>query len=452
MADNISKLSILGRAAYFGTVLVILASAFPVAGASERWSRGAFVAAIAILGVLRCMDGLAHSRFRIAEPGLLLPLVGVVVLAGIQLAPFPSGIALSLDRYETWTFMMTIAALGVSFEILLNYTDAKRTLRVLVALVLTIAIGSSLYGLGLEAFSNSEQTIAGDAPYQPQSYAQFLNRNHFALLVEMGLGLLLGILLKASLRPLQKFAGGLVVAFLGYSVVAAGSRSSVVSLVGMAIMAVFVHVMTSSKFGKKVHVLPPSEHKPPKKMVPKFVLATGLAVLVFASILVLVASIADDQLIRRIERIDNEVGSVNQSRENRAAIWRSTIELIKARPILGSGFGAYSVAITEFDRSNGRFVLEQAHNEYLEILANGGVVAAVLFSVFGVMVANRMIRNMRSRDKFRRACCFGSLVGIFGVVIHSTVDFGLHLLVNSLVFVVLIVIGVSIVRKPDAAI
>jgi O-antigen ligase len=450
LTDPISKLSILGRAAYLGTALVILGSATPLGGAGEQWGRGCFVAAVAVLGVVRCIDGLAHSRFRIAEPILLLPLVGVVLLAGFQLAPFLSGKAPSLDRYETWTFMITIAALGVSFEILLHYTDTGRNLRILSALVLAIAIGSSLFGLGLELFSNSEQAIVGDATHQQQSYAQFLNRNHFALLVEMGLGLLLGILLKASLRPLQRLAGWLTVAFLSYSIVAAGSRGGVVSLVGLAIFAAFVHVMTS-KFARRARELPSTEHPAPKKTLPKLVLATGLGVLVFASILVLVASIGDDQLMRRIERIDNEVGSVNQSQENRAAIWRSTIELIGERPVIGSGFGAYSVAITQFDRSNGRFVLEQAHNEYLEILANGGIVAAVLFAIFGVMVAKRTIENMRSRDKFRRACCFGSLIGIFGVMIHNTVDFGLHLLVNSLVFMVLIVIGVSRIRRPGTS-
>ena len=37
----------------------------------------------------------------------------------------------------------------------------------------------------------------------------------------------------------------------------------------------------------------------------------------------------------------------------------------------------------------------------------------------------------------------GACAGLFGVAVHSTVDFGLHVTINSLVFVALIVIAVA---------
>ncbi|HEX6126990.1 MAG TPA: hypothetical protein VFZ23_16575, partial [Pyrinomonadaceae bacterium] len=117
--------------------------------------------------------------------------------------------------------------------------------------------------------------------------------------------------------------------------------------------------------------------------------------------------------------------------------------------LLGSGFGAYQDAITRFDTSPGRYTLEQAHNEYLEVLANGGLAAAIMFGAFGALAGHRMIRNMRSEDTFRRACCFGAIVGIFGVLIHSSVDFGLHVLTNALVIVVLLVIGTANTDKEQ---
>ena len=52
--------------------------------------------------------------------------------------------------------------------------------------------------------------------------------------------------------------------------------------------------------------------------------------------------------------------------------------------------------------------------------------------------------QLRSVDSFRRAVCFGALVGLFGVAVHSLFDFGLHfVVVNSLVFVVLLVLAVA---------
>jgi hypothetical protein len=43
----------------------------------------------------------------------------------------------------------------------------------------------------------------------------------------------------------------------------------------------------------------------------------------------------------------------------------------------------------------------------------------------------------------RRAACLGACIGIAGVAVHSLVDFGLHMLVNALVFTTLIVIATS---------
>jgi len=46
----------------------------------------------------------------------------------------------------------------------------------------------------------------------------------------------------------------------------------------------------------------------------------------------------------------------------------------------------------------------------------------------------------------RRAACLGAAIGIAGVAVHSLVDFGLHAIVNALVFTTLIVIATS---KPQ---
>jgi phosphotransferase system glucose/maltose/N-acetylglucosamine-specific IIC component len=65
---------------------------------------------------------------------------------------------------------------------------------------------------------------------------------------------------------------------------------------------------------------------------------------------------------------------------------------------------------------------------------------------FAVVVFRRIRDNMAAPNRFRRAACFGAAVGISGVAVHSLVDFGLHSIVNALVFTTLIVIATS---KPQ---
>ena len=58
----------------------------------------------------------------------------------------------------------------------------------------------------------------------------------------------------------------------------------------------------------------------------------------------------------------------------------------------------------------------------------------------------RTRENLAARNRFRRAACLGAAIGIAGVAVHSLVDFGLHTIVNALVFTTLIVIATS---KPQ---
>lgn len=442
---------IAGSIAYGGTIVLIFLAAIPF-GTVEPWHKGLVVVAVSCLGLLRVADGLFRGSFRLAEPMLLLPLTGIIGLALVQLIPVADGRPSTLDPYATRSFILVFASLLICAEILFHYTRGERQLRHLVALVLTVAIGSSLFGLVRSVVSGIEPGLLSSYSQPEQSYAQFLNRNHFALLAEMGFGLLTGIILKAGVRARVLFVLLTAAGVLIYSIIASNSRGGLVSLAGMAILAVFVHIITRSDTEtSSVGVRIRRRQGKTKKLLVKIATASAICVVILGMIVTLVVFIGGEAVVTRIEQIDVEVGSLEQSRINRASIWASTAEMIKERPLIGSGFGAYPVAITRFDTSTGRFSLEQAHNDYLEVVANGGVVAAVLMAAFGVLVGIRLFRNMRSPDRYRRASCFGACIGITGVMIHSFVDFGLHVLVNAMLLVVLIVIGTATIDDTGGA-
>src|SRR5262245_8154695 len=102
---NDSSLSVLGKVAYFGALVIVLIFAIPH-GTVEPWAKGALVVAISVLGILRVADGLFAGSFRMAEWRLLLPMIGIAVLAGLQLIPGSSGSPLSADSYETQSFIL----------------------------------------------------------------------------------------------------------------------------------------------------------------------------------------------------------------------------------------------------------------------------------------------------------------------------------------------------------
>ena len=128
----------------------------------------------------------------------------------------------------------------------------------------------------------------------------------------------------------------------------------------------------------------------------------------------------------------------------RSMAWRSSLSIsstLLAIPTVGAGFGAYPVAVTKHHEASGRMAVRQAHNDYLELLASGGLVGAGLVAWFFALLFKRARSALRTPDHFRRSACLGALTGLVGVAVHSVFDFGLHIGVNALCAVVLIVLA-----------
>jgi len=154
--------------------------------------------------------------------------------------------------------------------------------------------------------------------------------------------------------------------------------------------------------------------------------------------------VGGDPLVSRLEVVPGEVRAENADTrrgERRIEIWRATWQLIKAHPVTGVGFGGYWIAIPAYHDASGQVTPQEAHNDYLELLASGGLIGAGLGVWFVIVLIRLALRQLHTADSFRRAACFGALAGLFGIAVHSLVDFGLHITVNALVFAALVVIA-----------
>jgi len=140
--------------------------------------------------------------------------------------------------------------------------------------------------------------------------------------------------------------------------------------------------------------------------------------------------------------------NVNTSRKE---IWSATWQMIKAHPVAGVGFGGYRVAITRYHHASGAMTPQQAHNDYMELLASGGVIGCALVAWFAVVFLKRARQRLHSPDPYYRTACLGKLTGVFGVAVHSFVDFGIHITINTLVLFALIIIAVQgeLVPEPN---
>jgi O-antigen ligase len=153
-----------------------------------------------------------------------------------------------------------------------------------------------------------------------------------------------------------------------------------------------------------------------------------------------------DQLVTKIEDSRQQlITDTSESRQgvSRNEIWKATWQMFLAHPVLGVGMGGYWAAVPAFHDASGSMTPQEAHNDYLELLASGGLVGVALAVWFAVVVLRRTKQNLASPNRFRRAACYGATIGITGVAVHSLMDFGLHTIVNALALTTLIVIATS---------
>ena len=118
--------------------------------------------------------------------------------------------------------------------------------------------------------------------------------------------------------------------------------------------------------------------------------------------------------------------------------------MIRANPVLGVGIGAYETAFPIYSESDGSLRVPQAHNDYLQVIADAGVVGGVLAIWFIAAIFRTVSRGMHSRDPLMAALALGSGGGIFAILVHSIFDFNLQVPSNALLFLLLVAVASSV--------
>jgi O-antigen ligase len=98
-------------------------------------------------------------------------------------------------------------------------------------------------------------------------------------------------------------------------------------------------------------------------------------------------------------------------------------------------------------------VVDHAHNDYLEMLAETGLIGALCSLAFIVLLFRSALANLQSdQSRFLLAVRAGALVACSGLLLHSLVDFNLHIPSNALLFALLAFLATSsLERQPTTS-
>lgn len=431
---------ILDLVIFCGLIVIIGLTAIPY-GTVESWSHASFNVAIFSLGLLWVIQGLLNGSWRLGNVKLFYPVIALVLFAVLQSLSWSqvniAGItvqnSISADAYESWVFAIRLSALGLAGVLAVTFTHTLFRLSALVHAVILVAVLSSIFGI-VRLTMQHDQGFLLPALRYGGGFAQFINKNHFAFLVEAAMGLLVGIALLRKDRSDWLLVYLSAILLLWVALVMSRSRGGLLAVTVQAVCAASLFIFSRTRAARMIENKSRDWKRP--------VVAMGLTIL--AMLVLTVAGVlwlGGDQLTTGVETATIELGSAHPEHEgtNRSDIWRATWRMARAHPIVGAGFGGFWAEVPKYHDASGVQTPQQAHNDYLELLASGGIIGAAIFVWFVVLLI-RKLRAIKESTGFQYGAVWGSILGIVGVGVHSLVEFGLHITINALVFMTLLAI------------
>ena len=295
--------------------------------------------------------------------------------------------------------------------------------------LLAIALGQSVMGF--------QQHLAGQSLEDPGArfaHGTFVNRDHFAALLEGCYGLALGITLALlARRNWKRWVEGRESAI-----------TAVTLLVGAACAAAIV--FSYSRIGILVLAV----------VTASFLLTAFLRNRMAATLLgvagVLAAFTISAAGLRGLHARFAEL-IAQHGDPGRLAIWRDTLRAAPDFLWTGCGLGAFPFVFRRSEPYLPLKGIDHAHSDYLELLVELGLPGALLlFGAISYLFLHTLWKLPSAPDRKVRWATFGCLLGAGGIFLHAAVDFPLQVPAVGAIAAVLLGCGRGLVilrRDPS---
>ena len=430
----------------FGLVAAILIAVGGFGG-TEPVSWGLAEVIVMLLGIL--VLALPSRAPPIASARLMaLPLV-LLAWVGVQWFASRYG-RIGFDTHAIETSGLALATSIVAFFIVREVARQREARIRLVLGLIALGLFEAFYGLaeylaGWEYIWNVPRRF-----YLGSATGTYVNHNHFAGLLEMILPLALGLAFyfwqgawhrsrRQTWSSLVEFISQpeivkcilllLAAAVLLVAIVFSFSRMGMISsLMSLGAMAAIVWI------GRRRSRLPVA--------LILLLLAGGIATTVWLGV---------GPVVEHFEQLPQNEPLVSATR-GRVAVWNDSLKLIRAHPWTGVGLGCFEYAFTAVQSTQLTYVVDHAHNDYLELAADLGLpFASILLAGILWLAAVPLRASLSARSSLARALALGSFGAVLALLVHGIADFNFHIPANALVFAVILGIGYAVSLDQGAA-
>jgi O-antigen ligase/tetratricopeptide (TPR) repeat protein len=409
---------------------------------SRSWAFVLLLVATAFVGLQLAplpADWLARLAPRTAE---LLP-VWTTTASPLSLGSWAT---LSLTPHETTLALATLASYVLLFTVVCQRIETTRDVERLLNSIAVAAVLMAAFGLVQFFASNGNIFWFYVHPFRTtdrSAMGSFMNRNHFASFLVLGVGPLVRWLVATVrvpnshggrrgqqptaiswLRPALLVAGLIVVLL---AILLSFSRGGALALAAATLVVSVIYWRWKLIDGKYLAGL------------------TAVALLMLG----LLSIYGYDQIANRLDDFVSGTVESLDAGEGRRRVWVANVEAIEHGGLFGSGAGSHLAVCPVYLREPTTKYYTHAEDGYLQIATENGWIGVTLLALgLGLIVAWCITCLTRLTDPAQRLCFGAAAAGIAASLVHSVVDFVWY--VPACVSVTL-VLAVAILRLSQFA-
>jgi len=398
----------------FTAAFVILLLAPLAFGAVEPWAVFALEASSAVLFAAWLLRQYRGAELRLAANPVYLPMLAFLALVLLQCLT-------GITAYRTATYSLLLLYLSYGAMALVATQSLRRSSQ-----VRSLAPVLCIYG-GVLAFFALLQGIAPNGKlywiWSTQGgaiYGPYVNHNHYAGLMEMLTPFPIVLAASRLTHGNRKIAAAVIGALMAGTIFLSESRGGMIAF-GVQMAALLV-------------LLRPKQQNWRQPAVFAIFLGVMIGLLVW---------VGGNELTRRLESIHSEAQQ-EISGGVRLTIIRDSFRMWLVHPLFGWGLGTFSTVYPQFRSFYTTFFVNQAHNDYMQLLVETGVTGVAI----GIWLLVATFRTGLSKlanwtENANGTLTAAALLGVIGILVHSFLDFNLQIPANAAMFYVLCAIAAA---------
>jgi O-antigen ligase len=388
-------------------IFVVIAFAVLSHGAVEPWARAVLESAAGLLMMLWAF----FFFYERPEPDIVLPklLWPLVALAALVVVQWLFGVTASpfSTRIELQLLVSMLILLFLSAQAFRSAGDWRQFAWFIMILAFVVS------GLGIlqQLTFNGKLYWIREMRYGGVPFGPFVNRNHFAGFAELVLPMSFVPLLLGRVRRERMVIVGILAIIPLSALLLSASRGGIIGLGAELSFVVLIAVLRKAA-GRHLYV--------------------GGLVLVAA--LATVSWLGINQVLVRFSSLQ----TLEVTEGKRASMRHGAWHIFLDHPIMGTGLGTLQQVYPPYETLYDGKIVNHAHNDYLEALAETGVLGGLCCAWFLAVMFFEPLRFLQNEgNSFANTLRLCGSTACCGLLVHSLVDFNLHIPSNLLLFLLM---------------